>query len=180
MSTTAVAKQLTCDFLMGPILETVSDIPLIDPNHSKLSSSRECETSSLPSPSRIPVLSLECFLFPCCCRHGSPIFSKYIFLLMKRKRTTRRTMKTPTADKKPMASGGTGKRTQKKKNHIITTKVNQLLVLSTDQSLCLLIRVANALPVFTLAGIPRTVSRRKLKNCHPVHPARPALQMTDL
>lgn len=36
---------------------------------------------------------------------------------MKRKRTTRRTIKTPTADKKPMASGGTGKRTQKKKHH---------------------------------------------------------------
>lgn len=94
-----------------------SDIPPTDPNHSKSSSSRECETSSLPSPSRIPILSLECFLFPRCSRHGSPIFSKYIFLLMKRKRTTRRTIKTPTADKKPMASGGTGKRTQKKKNH---------------------------------------------------------------
>lgn len=36
---------------------------------------------------------------------------------MKRKRTTRRTIKTPTADKKPMASGGTDKRTQKEKNH---------------------------------------------------------------
>lgn len=36
---------------------------------------------------------------------------------MKRKRTTKRTIKTPTADKKPIASGGTGKRTQKKKDH---------------------------------------------------------------
>lgn len=137
-----------CDFLMGSILKQWHSFP--DPNHSKMSSSGDCEAWRLPSPSWIPVLSLECFLFPCRSRHGRPpVVSKYSFLLMNRKRTTRRTRKTPTADKKLMASGGTGKRTQRKRYH----QVNQLFVLTTDQSYLesfhLLTRVADTLQVLT-------------------------------
>lgn len=99
------------------------------------------------------------------------MFSKHSFLLMKRKRTARRTMKTPTADKKPMASGGTDKRTQRK--NIITIKVAQIRVLTRDiiysDSICLLMRVANTLQVLTLAGIPRTIHRGKEKDYHQVH-----------
>lgn len=167
MSTTVAAKQLICDFLMGPIVKTVTLLP--DPDHSTLPNSGECEAWCLPSPSRIPVLSLECFLFPRCSRHRRPpMFSKHSFLLMKRKRTARRTMKTPTADKKPMASGGTDKRTQRK--NIITIKVAQIRVLTRDiiysDSICLLMRVANTLQVLTLAGIPRTIHRGKEKDYH--------------
>ncbi|TNN59388.1 hypothetical protein EYF80_030403 [Liparis tanakae] len=49
-----------------------------------------------------------------CSRHGMPpTREKHSFLLMKRKRMARATMKTPTADRKPMASGGTGRRRER-------------------------------------------------------------------
>jgi hypothetical protein len=49
---------------------------------------------------------------------------------MKRRRTARRTTKTPIADRKPMASGVTRKKTQEGKK-VITIIGTQILVLTT-------------------------------------------------
>ncbi len=72
-----------------------------------------------PSPWRTP--SRPFFRRPRGSRQGSPpTREKHSFLLMKRKRTANATMKTPTADRKPMASGVTGRRRERERGHTMT------------------------------------------------------------
>lgn len=58
--------------------------------------------------------------------------SKHSFLLMKSARTASRTTKTPTADRKPMASGVTGEKTQRREENVTTITTTQLLLLTTE------------------------------------------------
>jgi len=132
LSTIAIAGQLSWEFLWGHLGEKCHF--LVYSNSSRLLGSGKYKARCLPAPVWAPVLSLECFLFPRRSGCGCPLtFSVHSFLLMKRTRTARRTTKTPIADRKPIASGVTRKRTKvgKKVTAILST---QLLVLTTEHS----------------------------------------------